>query len=92
MLSSSQNVPPQILNRSFAGVCVCLNGFFRPSNWFLLPHTSHLSGQADALNILGIIQWDVSHLMRGHFSRFTTDNLRELLKRLGCRVKRGQAG
>ncbi len=43
------------------------------------------------VDVLGITQRDVSHLMRGHFSRFTTDKLREVLKRLGCWVKRGQA-
>jgi predicted XRE-type DNA-binding protein len=42
--------------------------------------------------ILGITQRDVSHLMNGHFSRFTGDKLREVLKRLGNRVRRGQAG
>ena len=44
------------------------------------------------MDVVGITQRDMSRLMRGHFSRFTTDKLREILKRLGCWVKHGQAG
>jgi predicted XRE-type DNA-binding protein len=36
--------------------------------------------------ILGIAQPDVSHLMNGHFSRFTTDKLLDFLKRLDRKV------
>src|SRR3970282_3003602 len=32
--------------------------------------------------VLGIAQSDVSHLMNGHYSRFTTDKLLDFLKRL----------
>ncbi len=35
---------------------------------------------------LGIAQPDVSHLMNGHFSRFTTDKLLDFLKRLDRKV------
>ena len=37
-------------------------------------------------DILGIAQPDVSHLMNGHFSRFTTDKLLDFLKRLDRKV------
>ena len=37
-------------------------------------------------SILGIAQSDVSHLMNGHFSRFTTDKLLDFLKRLDRKV------
>jgi predicted XRE-type DNA-binding protein len=33
-------------------------------------------------SLLGIKQPEVSHLMNGHFRRFTTDKLLEFLKRL----------
>lgn len=36
--------------------------------------------------LLGIAQPEVSHLMNGHFSRFTTDKLLDFLKRLGQTV------
>lgn len=36
--------------------------------------------------LLGIAQSDVSHLMNGHFSRFTTDKLLHFLKRLDRKV------
>jgi len=36
--------------------------------------------------LLGIAQPDVSHLMNGHFSRFTTDKLLNFLKRLDRKV------
>lgn len=42
--------------------------------------------QAEAANILGIKQPDVSHLINGHFSRFTTDKLLEFLKKLDQKV------
>ncbi len=42
--------------------------------------------QREIANVLGIKQPDVSHLMNGHFSRFTTDKLLEFLKRLNQKV------
>ena len=42
--------------------------------------------QREIANILGIAQPDVSHLMNGHFSRFTTDKLLDFLKRLDRKV------
>ena len=36
--------------------------------------------------LLGIKQPEVSHLMNGHFSRFTTDKLLDFLKRLDRKV------
>ena len=38
--------------------------------------------QREIVSLLGIKQPEVSHLMNGHFSRFTTDKLLEFLKRL----------
>ena len=38
--------------------------------------------QREIASILGIAQSDVSHLMNGHFSRFTTDKLLDFLRRL----------
>jgi predicted XRE-type DNA-binding protein len=43
--------------------------------------------QREISGILGIAQPDVSHLMNGHFSRFTTDKLLDFLKRLDQKVK-----
>lgn len=43
--------------------------------------------QRQIADILGIAQPDVSHLMNGHFSRFTTDKLLDFLKRLDQKVK-----
>lgn len=37
--------------------------------------------QREIASLLGIKQPEVSHLMNGHFSRFTTDKLLEFLKR-----------
>ena len=42
--------------------------------------------QQEAADILGIKQPDVSHIMNGHFSRFTTDKLLEFLRRLDQKV------
>ena len=42
--------------------------------------------QRETAGILGIAQSDVSHLMNGHFSRFTTDKLLDFLRRLGRKV------
>jgi predicted XRE-type DNA-binding protein len=42
--------------------------------------------QREIADILGIAQPDVSHLMNGHFSRFTTDKLLDFLKRLDRKV------
>jgi predicted XRE-type DNA-binding protein len=38
--------------------------------------------QREIASLLGIKQPEVSHLMNGHFRRFTTDKLLEFLKRL----------
>jgi len=42
--------------------------------------------QRDVASLLGIKQPEVSHLMNGHFSRFTTDKLLDFLKRLDRKV------
>src|SRR2546428_9690800 len=42
--------------------------------------------QREISSLLGIAQPDVSHLMNGHFSRFTTDKLLDFLKRLDRKV------
>jgi predicted XRE-type DNA-binding protein len=42
--------------------------------------------QRETATLLGIKQPEVSHLMNGHFSRFTTDKLLEFLKRLDRKV------
>lgn len=42
--------------------------------------------QREISDILGIAQPDVSHLMNGRFSRFTTDKLLDFLKRLDQKV------
>jgi predicted XRE-type DNA-binding protein len=42
--------------------------------------------QKDSAVLLNISQSDVSHLMNGHFSRFTTDKLLDFLKRLEQKV------
>jgi predicted XRE-type DNA-binding protein len=42
--------------------------------------------QKEIAILLGISQPDVSHLMNGHFSRFTTDKLLNFLKRLNLKV------
>src|SRR5262249_44708175 len=42
--------------------------------------------QRDIGTLLGIAQPEVSHLMNGHFSRFTTDKLLDFLKRLDRKV------
>lgn len=42
--------------------------------------------QREIADILGIAQSDVSHLMNGHFSRFTTDKLLGFLRRLDQKV------
>lgn len=39
-----------------------------------------------AAKLLGIAQPEVSHLMNGHYSRFTTDKLLDFLKRLDRKV------
>jgi predicted XRE-type DNA-binding protein/phage-related protein len=43
--------------------------------------------QREIAAVLGIAQPDVSHLMNGHFSRFTTDKLLDFLKRLDRKVR-----
>jgi predicted XRE-type DNA-binding protein len=42
--------------------------------------------QREIAALLGIAQPDVSHLMNGHFNRFTTDKLLDFLKRLDRKV------
>lgn len=42
--------------------------------------------QREIADLLGIAQPDVSHLMNGHFSRFTTDKLLDFLNRLEQKV------
>lgn len=42
--------------------------------------------QREISSLLDIAQPDVSHLMNGHFSRFTTDKLLGFLKRLDRKV------
>ena len=42
--------------------------------------------QGGIAGLLGIPQPEVSHLMNGHFSRFTTDKLLDFLKRLDRKV------
>jgi predicted XRE-type DNA-binding protein len=42
--------------------------------------------QREIARVLGIAQPDASHLMNGHFSRFTTDKLLGFLKRLDQKV------
>jgi predicted XRE-type DNA-binding protein len=42
--------------------------------------------QRQIAGVLGIAQPDVSHLMNGHFSRFTTDKLLDFLRRLDRKV------
>lgn len=42
--------------------------------------------QREIASLLGITQPEVSHLMNGHFSRFTTDKLLDFLKRLDRKV------
>jgi predicted XRE-type DNA-binding protein len=42
--------------------------------------------QREIAALLGIKQPDVSHLMNGHFSRFTTEKLLDFLKRLDQKV------
>ena len=42
--------------------------------------------QRDIAALLGIRQPEVSHLMNGHFNRFTTDKLLDFLKRLDRKV------
>jgi predicted XRE-type DNA-binding protein len=42
--------------------------------------------QREIAAVLGVAQPEVSHLMNGHFSRFTTDKLLDFLKRLDQKV------
>jgi predicted XRE-type DNA-binding protein len=42
--------------------------------------------QKEIASLLGIKQPEVSHLMNGHFSRFTRDKLLDFLKRLDQKV------
>jgi len=47
--------------------------------------------QREAAAILGISQSEVSHLVNGHFSRFTTDKLFDFLRRMDQKVTIGIA-
>src|SRR3954469_21528294 len=42
--------------------------------------------QREIASLLGIKQPEVSHLMNGHFSRFTTDKILDFLRRLDRKV------
>ena len=42
--------------------------------------------QREMVALLGVKQPEVSHLMNGHFNRFTTDKLLEFLRRLDRKV------
>jgi predicted XRE-type DNA-binding protein len=42
--------------------------------------------QREIANLLGIKQAEVSHLVNGHFNRFTTDKFLDFLKRLDQKV------
>ena len=42
--------------------------------------------QREIAKLLGMAQPDVSHLMNGHFSRFTTDKLLDFFKRLDKKI------
>jgi predicted XRE-type DNA-binding protein len=42
--------------------------------------------QREIGELLGVKQAEVSHLLNGHFSRFTTDKLLDFLKRLNQKV------
>lgn len=42
--------------------------------------------QREMADLLGVKQPEVSHLMNGHFNRFTTDKLLEFLRRLDRKV------
>jgi predicted XRE-type DNA-binding protein len=42
--------------------------------------------QREISKLLGMAQPDVSHLMNGHFSRFTTDKLLDFFKRMDKKV------
>src|SRR3974390_759587 len=48
--------------------------------------TDRKLNQRDIATLLGIKQPEVSHLMNGHFSRFTTDKLLDFLRRLDRKV------
>jgi predicted XRE-type DNA-binding protein len=64
----------ELFARSKIGVCV-----------FTILKERNLR-QHDIADVLGIAQPEVSHLMNGHFSRFTTDKLLDFLKRLDQKV------
>jgi len=42
--------------------------------------------QRELAEVLGVKQTEVSHLLNGHFSRFTTDKLMEFIKRLEHKI------
>jgi predicted XRE-type DNA-binding protein len=42
--------------------------------------------QKELAEILGVKQAEISHLLNGHFSRFTTDKLLDFLKRMNLKV------
>ena len=42
--------------------------------------------QRELAEVLGVKQAEISHLLNGHFSRFTTDKLLAFLKRMNLKV------
>jgi len=42
--------------------------------------------QRELAEVLGVKQVEISHLLNGHFSRFTTDKLLDFLKRMNQKV------
>lgn len=42
--------------------------------------------QRELAGLLGVKQAEISHLLNGHFSRFTTDKLLDFLKRMNQKV------
>jgi predicted XRE-type DNA-binding protein len=42
--------------------------------------------QKELAEVLGVKQAEISHLLNGHFSRFTTDKLLDFLKRMNLKV------
>ena len=42
--------------------------------------------QHELAELLGVKQAEISHLLNGHFSRFTTDKLLDFLKRMNQKV------
>jgi predicted XRE-type DNA-binding protein len=51
-----------------------------------LPTVNWGQSKTEMASILGVVQSDVSHLMNGHFSLFTTDKLLAVFRRLDHKV------